>query len=237
MIMKASYQVIFHHFFHVIHRILLARWTKHSTPLHCLAHSLNLRYYSDKWLQEKEGRMPPHMDGDVSTQRMKCFRRLFPNPDERAIVDDEFADFSLKSGPFGDPDAILNSYKPRKWWACYGSRAPLLQRLAFKVLGQPTSSSCSERNWSTYSFGHSFRRNKLTPKRAEDLVFVHNNLRLLSRNTSQYYDEKTKMWDIGGDEFGSMEDVGILEFANLSLDEPELESVLFDEDISQFIET
>ena len=164
--------------------------------------------------------MPPHMDGDVSTQRMKCFRRLFPNPDERAIVDDEFADFSLKSGPFGDPDAILHSYdrEPKKWWACYGSRASLLQRLAFKVLGQPTSSSCSERNWSTYSFIHSFRRNKLTPKRAEDLIFVHNNLCLLSRNTSQYYDEKTKMWDVGGDEFESMEDVGILEFANLSLD-------------------
>ncbi|XP_052195081.1 uncharacterized protein LOC127803091 isoform X3 [Diospyros lotus] len=120
----------FSSFFHVIHRILLARWTKHSTPLHCLAHSLNPRYYSDKWLQEKEGRMPPHMDGDVSTQRMKCFRRLFPNPDERAIVDDEFADFSLKSGSFGDPYAILNSYdkEPRKWWACYGSRAPFLQR-------------------------------------------------------------------------------------------------------------
>ena len=39
------------------------------------------------------------------------------------------------------------------------------------------------------------------------------------------------MWDVGGDKFGSMEDVSILEFANLSLDEPELESVLFDEDI------
>ncbi|KAF2309709.1 hypothetical protein GH714_004724 [Hevea brasiliensis] len=63
----------------------------------------------------------------------------------------------------------------------------------------------------------------------EDLVFIHNNLRLLSRNFSQYYDEKTKLWDIGGDQFGSMEDVGVLEFTNLSLDEPELESVLFDE--------
>ena len=38
------------------------------------------------------------------------------------------------------------------------------------------------------------------------------------------------MWDIGGDGFDSMdiENAGILEIANLSLDEPELEAILFD---------
>ncbi|GKB88741.1 hypothetical protein Tco_0961013 [Tanacetum coccineum] len=99
--------------------------------------------------------------------------------------------------------------------------------VAFRVHDQPTSSSCSERNWSTYSFVNSLRRNKLTPKHAEDLVFVHNNLRLLSRSTEQYLDEKTKMWDVGGDEFGTMEDTCFFELAQLSLDEPELESVFF----------
>ncbi|GJS79846.1 hypothetical protein Tco_0729727 [Tanacetum coccineum] len=110
---------------------------------------------------------------------------------------------------------------------CEYLTTPLLQALAFRVLDQPTSSSCSQRNWSTYSFVNSLRRNKLTPKRAEDLVFVHNNLRLLSRSTEQYLDEKTKMWDVGGDEFGTMEDTSFLELAQLSLDEPELESVFF----------
>ncbi|KAJ9180748.1 hypothetical protein P3X46_008960, partial [Hevea brasiliensis] len=79
-------------------------------------------------------------------------------------------------------------------------------------------------NWSIYSFIHSCRRNKLTPKRVEYLVFIHNNLRLLSRNSSQYYDEKTKLWDV------------VLEFANLSLDEPELESILFDENTTTSME-
>ncbi|GKD64224.1 hypothetical protein Tco_1306332 [Tanacetum coccineum] len=103
-------------------------------------------------------------------------------------------------------------------------KTPLLQSLAFKVLGQPTSSSCCERNWSTYSFIHSLRRNKLSPKRAEDLVFIHNNLRLLSRKTDQYNEEKTMMWDVGGDDFGTLEDTAFLEFVSLSLDKPELES-------------
>ena len=38
------------------------------------------------------------------------------------------------------------------------------------------------------------------------------------------------MWDIGGDGFDLMdiENAGILEIADLSLDEPELEAILFD---------
>ena len=39
------------------------------------------------------------------------------------------------------------------------------------------------------------------------------------------------MWDLGGDEFGSFEDIGILEVANLSLDEPEMEAMLFTDDM------
>ena len=38
------------------------------------------------------------------------------------------------------------------------------------------------------------------------------------------------MQDIAGDQFGSLEDVGMLEVANLSLDEPELEVVVFTDD-------
>ncbi|KAF2320237.1 hypothetical protein GH714_026271 [Hevea brasiliensis] len=118
------------------------------------------------------------MDGEVSTERIKCFRRIFSNEDERIRANDKFANFSLKSGPFADPDSIG-------------------------------------------SIG---------------LGFIHNNLHLLLRNSSQYYDEKTKLWDVGGDQFGSMEDVGVLEFTNLSLDEPELESVLFDENATTSME-
>ncbi|MCI31222.1 hypothetical protein A2U01_0052434 [Trifolium medium] len=120
---------------------------------------------------------------------------------------------------------------PKSWWLVHGVHAPLLQKVALKLLAQPCSSSCSERNWSTYSFINSLRRNKLLPKRAEDLVFVHSNLRLLSRNSPQYNQEETKMWDIAGSEFGSLDDCGILEIADLSLDEPELEDPLTNDDV------
>lgn len=120
---------------------------------------------------------------------------------------------------------------PMSWWVNFGSSTSLLQALAFRYPRQPTSSSCCERNWSIYSFIHSLRRNRLNPKRAENLVKIHTNLRLLSRNTNEYTAGKTKLWDIGGDQFDVMDDGNdenaFLEFADLSLDEPDLESVFF----------
>ncbi|GMP45639.1 hypothetical protein CsSME_00014093 [Camellia sinensis var. sinensis] len=67
----------------------------------------------------------------------------------------------------------------------------------------------------------------MVPQRAEDLVFIHSNLRLLSRRSSQYLQGETKMWDIAGDNFDSLDDIGMLGIANLSLDEPAMEAVLF----------
>ena len=119
---------------------------------------------------------------------------------------------------------------PIKWWVVHGTSTPMLQSIALKLVGQPCSFSCCERNWSTYNFIHSMKRNKLTPQRAEDLVYVHNNFQLLLRGSPNYNKGESKMWNIGGDGFDSMniQNAGILEIADLSLDEPELEVILFD---------
>ncbi|CAF1832434.1 unnamed protein product [Brassica oleracea var. botrytis] len=215
-------------FYNVVYEILVARWTKNNTPLHCLAHSLNP---SDDWLNEDLARKGPHRDAEISHERIKCFRRLFPSNEDHMKVMQEYALFSMKSGPFEDLTSIsmMTTMDPKSWWTNFGAQTPLIQTLAFKLLGQPSSSSCAERNWSTYSFIHSLRWNRLNPSRAQDLVFIHNNLRLLSRNSDQYEAEKTKTWDVGGDGFDSMEDVGFLEFADLSLDEPDFENELLDD--------
>lgn len=186
-------------------------------------------------MNKDSNRVAPHRDPEISIERRKCFRRLFPNDEEHTKVIEEYGQFSLKSGPFDDLTSLSMRYTsdPRNWWANFGAETPRLQSLAFKMLGQPSSSSCCERNWSTYSFIHSLKRNRLNPSRAEDLVFVHNNLRLLSRSSGQYEEERTKMWDVGGDRFDSFEDTGFLEFAELSLDEPELENVLISEGVDK----
>ncbi|KAG5151812.1 hypothetical protein JHK84_028284 [Glycine max] len=140
--------------------------------------------------------------------------------------------YERKEESFDDLDSLNDrgQMDPKAWWLAHGVNAPILQKVALKLLAQPCSSSCCERNWSTYSFIHSLKRNKMTSHRAEDLVFVHSNLRLLSRNTPEYHQEETKMWDVAGDDFGSLNDCGILEIASLSLDEPKSEGVFFNDD-------
>ena len=65
--------------------------------------------------------------------------------------------------------------------------------------------------------------------RAEDLVYVYSNLRLLSRRNVEYVNTSTKMWDIVGDSWNESDIHGgarILENAALTLDEPELEAMV-----------
>lgn len=189
------------------------------------------RYYSPIWLKEDAKRLPPHKDLEIVAERNKCMRRYFPNAEERRMANLEYARFSGAMDAFSEHDSLHDrgEIDAKSWWLIHGVSAPRLQNLALKLLGQPCSSSCCERNWSTYSFINSMKRNKITPQRAEDLVFVHTNLRLLSRRSPQYKHGETKMWDVGGDAFGSFEDVGVLEVANLSLDEPELEAMIITE--------
>ena len=69
----------------------------------------------------------------------------------------------------------------------------------------------------------------MAPARAEDLVYVHSNLRLLSRCNVEYVNTVTKIWDIAGDSWNEGDihgGAGILENATLTLDEPELEAMV-----------
>ena len=69
----------------------------------------------------------------------------------------------------------------------------------------------------------------MAPARAEDLVYAHSNLRLLSRRNVEYVNIATKMWDIAGGSWneGDIHGVaGILENTTLTLDEPELEAMV-----------
>ena len=64
------------------------------------------------------------------------------------------------------------------------------------MLSQPITSSSAERNWSTYSFIHNVKRNRLNSTRADKLVFIHSNIRLQSRFSESYKDGPFKKWDI-----------------------------------------
>ncbi|KAH9294427.1 hypothetical protein KI387_040363, partial [Taxus chinensis] len=157
--------------FTTIRDILITRWEKNCTPLHCLAHSLNPKYYSDGWLNGVK--------------------------------------------------------KPYAWWGTHGAACPILQPLAMRVLTQVTSSSCCERNWSTYGNLHSLKKSRLEQSRAETMVYVHSNL-LIYRMKDEWLKGRTKMWDAFPDDT-CLDNTVELALANLDLNEPVLEPVTFDD--------
>ncbi|KAH1055987.1 hypothetical protein J1N35_034052, partial [Gossypium stocksii] len=148
-------------------------------------------------LNEVPNRLPPNKDVEISKERNKFLRRNFPSAEERKMTFQKFVRFS---GALDDRWFL----DPKSWWLVHGASIPLLQNLALKLLGQPLSSSFCERNWTTYLFIHSMRRNKIDPQRVEDL-----NERTICGILEVMYD--------------SFEGDGVLEFASLSLDESDIE--------------
>ena len=118
---------------------------------------------------------------------------------------------------------------PVKWWVVHGTSALMLQSIALKLVGQPCSSSCCERNWSTYNFIHSLKRNKLTPQRAKDFFMSITIFDLCQGDLQTIMKANLKC--------GTLEEMvltqwiendRILEIVDLSFDECELEVILFD---------
>ena len=53
---------------------------------------------------------------------------------------------------------------------------------------QPSSACSCERNWSTYDYIHNKKRNRLEAQRAEKLVYIFSNLRLLKKLRNVSYE-------------------------------------------------
>eukprot|EP00253_Pinus_taeda_P025575 PITA_25575 len=181
-------------------------------------------------LQSECPQFPPHMDAEISQGRKEAFRRIYQDSALLAEVEDAFAEFSTGTGRFGGYDVIRDRglKKAYSWWANHGATSPPLQQLAMRILSQVTSSSCCERNWSTYGNLYNVKKSRLEQSRAETMVYVHTNLRLIYRQREEWLRGKTKMWDVFSDDMGLDNSVE-LALANMDLSDPVLEPIRFDD--------
>ncbi|KAH9291987.1 hypothetical protein KI387_042831, partial [Taxus chinensis] len=179
-----------------IQPIIQRRWEKLNTPLHMAAYALN-----PKWYVERPGRVVPLDDDEVKKGLMKAFKKMY-TPQEASQIRLEWLDFTeldgYKTSAKADRVTIAQE-KPVSWWRLYGLSG-LLRPLAIRLLSQVSSSSASERNWSTYGWIHSVKRNRLTSARAEKLVVVHSALRLIDRKTPEYKQTPALRWDVDPEE-------------------------------------
>lgn len=185
--------------FGTIKDIIISRWNKYNTPLHALSYALNPKYYDEAYLAKFQGkRKAPNKDNEVANGFRTVISKICSDPMELAELKNQFTSFITGSGAFGNVNALSDrgSMAPLQWWGYYGAETPELQTLASRVLSQVCSSSVAERNWSTYEFIHSVKRNKLQSAKAEDLVYIHSNLRLISRSKADYSEGPSKLWDV-----------------------------------------
>ena len=90
-----------------IQDILITKRDNNCTPLHCLSHSLNPKFYSQEWLNGGPShRVPPHMDGDISWGRKIAFMRLFRDRDLFDEVEEGFVEFSTTTRRFRGYDVV-----------------------------------------------------------------------------------------------------------------------------------
>ncbi|MCO5597254.1 hypothetical protein L7F22_051330 [Adiantum nelumboides] len=171
-----------------IRELAQERWDMLHSPLHATAFLLNPKLISKK----------PYKDKEVMKGWRKTLDRVGRDEAEKTTLKAQLSDYINLQGEFEDTSAFgdMQKLSPIAWWQNYGTGALELQRLAIRVLSQVSSASACERNWSTYGFIHSLKRNRLGHSKADDLIYVHSNLRLISQKKTSYLSGPCKAWDV-----------------------------------------
>ena len=154
-------------------RKLMARWEFLQFFVHCITYGLSPNYHADnifanarvmRGLKEVVKFFATN-NGDYQTA-MKEFTAL-KNHNDADIF------------PTDGNGTIITGMSPKSWWQMHGASWPILQPIAIRVFSIGTSSSTSERNFSTWSHIWSNRANSLTFERAVKMVYIYTNLRML----------------------------------------------------------
>jgi hypothetical protein len=119
----------------------------------------------------------------------------------------EFTEYEERQCPYSPveaPDIREAHMEPHQWWHRVGGNA--LPKIAKRILSLTCSASSCERNWSMYSFVHSKSRNCLGIDKAEALVYIYTNSKLLRQKSGadpvRWYDNNIFSKDSDPDDNG-----------------------------------
>ena len=136
---------------------------------------------------EEPGAAPPVVQHEVAAGLYEVLRILIPDKEQHRIAMLQLSDYINRRGQFSyltNPD-LWNAAKDLpayRWWSDEAMRyAPELARVACRIVAASCSTKYSERNWSLFGWIHCKRRNRLSAAKANDLVFIASNMRLLHR--------------------------------------------------------
>lgn len=145
-------------------------------PLHFAANLLDPHYFGE------------HLSNDQHVSAMEFINQFLCNftylKEKKDIILSELTLYLAKTGVWSR-DFLWSSAKSVdsiSWWQGLCKKTNL-KDLAVAILGLPASSAATERSFSTYSFIHCAKRNRLTVERAGKLTFVAHNRKLCDRDS------------------------------------------------------
>ncbi|XP_061374524.1 uncharacterized protein LOC133316764 [Gastrolobium bilobum] len=159
--------------------IIDARWDKHlSGPLHCARYYLNPQIHYG-----------PNFKSTLQLKRglYDALDKVLGIENGLILMDSQLEDFKCRKNFMGCKAAKISVYNksPTQWWDSYGDENPELQRAAIRILGLTCSSSACEGNWSAFERVHTKRRNRLTTKKLNDVIFVMVNRKLAKKKNNR----------------------------------------------------
>jgi hypothetical protein len=135
--------------------LVMKRWTMLHTDLHAAGFVLDPEFQN--FMQ--------HENEEVVNGFHAMVERVFPDDIASQVkAIEQHSAYRASHGLFGRPMAVAaaNTMPGHRWWTAFGSGTPELQLVATRVLAQTTSASACERNWSTFEFIHTKKRNRLS---------------------------------------------------------------------------
>ncbi|KAF7144276.1 hypothetical protein RHSIM_Rhsim05G0071000 [Rhododendron simsii] len=120
---------------------------------------------------------------EVARGMIQALTVLVPDEHLQDQISAQMEEYKQATCDFNMPLAIRQREKLPlvSWWEHFGDLVPDLQKFAIQVLSQCCNATGCERNWSTFEFIHSKKRNRVEHKRLNDLVYVRYNLKLRER--------------------------------------------------------
>ncbi|KAJ8775002.1 hypothetical protein K2173_020006 [Erythroxylum novogranatense] len=131
-------------------------------------------------------RLDVEKQAEVSRGMLMTITTIVPHDSMQIALTTQMEAYKYSYGDFGMSVAIQQRglLSPVAWWDLFGCSVPDLRKFAIRILSQCVSATGCERNWSTFEFIHSKKRNRLEHKRLNDLIFVRYNLKLRERTLS-----------------------------------------------------
>ena len=165
------------------------RWTYGYSPIHGAGYCLDPEYVN----HDQQTNSEVWNGGFVAVVRRLCSR----NEESIATILEQYVQFKTKTGVFAEPYVwnLAKKLSGAQWWQTCGGQVQELRMVAMKVLSQVTSQSLAETSWSEYDYVHDRRRNRLSNARANKLVHLHANTRLIKQRESSSFRYALSGWD------------------------------------------